>query len=1273
EEYIKCDIVDNGGISDDVWFVDFPEVVDSSAYFINKRYMETQTDGFISEIMNLQRGAIQIEVSEETPEITEDEYIEDTKNVDIPNFNPDIDFRTMSAEEAEGWINYVYSYGEYFSMNELGYQAGELRGYCDEDIIMYTWENTGDTIYFIPASMTNTTITSDSGEKYWVYVNKDGYMEFYYLERNRYADDRQLRTSLFMKSAIGTEYINSFITIGEGKLQLLESELLDVPKVIEDEYVLALEKYIANMLKQEGKSGRYEIYVGEYEALANSKVCLSAACLGEKEDYYFRYMIVKNGEENYYFWPVGFGLDGSLEECAGDRHYMNKVCIERTKQLERSKFVLDITQSLPETVWEEKITYEEQIYLAAFERISPAFQTLSDLYGGYADYQLVVKDENGNVVSSQILTNFPITLEEVYWFKDISGDDFPDIILCSSYVEGNGNRFTNLIFLIWNNEKLIYESKPLPWDKSLGSPVWNEELSSIIFAYIDDEVNMEMFTYKDGEWSLSGKCAVESEKEKENGNIEFVCGEYFYKDNQTIKNEIKVTVPEQNLPWHDDNSIWGGTHNVQNEWLFPSYAGWKTTDKELEGGRTVWKYIRADAGNMEEETAGYNESQDSVSLLKLEELLENNLFENVSFQQSENAIAFYETNVHTPFEGYQIPVYRETSEKDILFEGTFLVEKDTGDIYIRGEKEWVLLKEGILKGLVLPDEPEDVFVHEYDGDNEVVVELLDKVFDFLKTKKEYANFKIKYDGAYSFLGRKYHSVSLIEDINDDMIHTLQRYSVDMETGDLYQESDPEERKELYYMGNLGIEQEAAEAGTEDIEYVNEVIPVQYTDDLSFLEDMKYTNSTYVYQDGKVYYRRYHEDSYEEAVLWGEYDAIPGTKKEMVCVDADGIETVLFTDEGYGDIYLLNNRFYLTTAERKESAYGYTYTSRCLYSVNMQGKERIDYGEGYVFAIDKERKIIIMQLREESGICYYAVNYETGEKERLCFRYPFDSGAYQDGWFYYERHIGDDITCKLCAVSLEGEEREIIALISDGNQVPNVIEHISDIKVDENRIYFIFGGCDGSLQVFQGGKLISIKLDGTDYRAVETERDAFYLSHDKGKPMVYFVSHYNAPIKENYTMVWDVEENICYRSDFPADDLNYYEKSIYKDGSIYKNVERMWRYYPATMGSLYSVTRYDSDLQRQKEDIYAIPDDSGRIVRVVTDIEQYITKWEEEEASYIDYEDFYFADGYLYFKVEYSVYDEGTSIGWRDGIRRLHVDFYRLKIGESKAEILYSYI
>ncbi len=426
--------------------------------------------------------------------------------------------------------------------------------------------------------------------------------------------------------------------------------------------------------------------------------------------------------------------------------------------------------------------------------------------------------------------------------------------------------------------------------------------------------------------------------------------------------------------------------------------------------------------------------------------------------------------------------------------------------------------------------------------------------------------------------------------------------------------------------------------SEDIEYVDEVIPVQYTDDLSLLADMRYMNRTYAYQDGKVYFRRYHEDSYDEAALFGDYGAIPGTKKEMVCVDADGTVTELFTDYGDGSIYLVNNRFYLREWKEENTEYGYTHIASRLYSVDMQGNDRIDYGEWYIYKIDKERKIIIMKLEEESGTCYYTINYETGEKERLT-EYPFNS------YHYYTKHTDDDNICELCEVSPEGEEREIIALASDGNQNFGVTEHILKWKVDGDRIYFLFGGYDGTADVFQGGKLISVKLDGTDYKAVETNTDNYYICHNEGKTLVYYAAD---GVLEACALVWDVEEDICYCSEFPAWDLFCYEE----------------------MGPLYSVRGYDDELQRRREDIYAIPDDSGRIVRVVMDIEQYITKWEETE--YIDYKDFYFADGFLYFTVEYNAYDEETAIGWRDGYRRLYTDVYRLKIGEDEASLLYSY-
>ena len=82
--------------------------------------------------------------------------------------------------------------------------------------------------------------------------------------------------------------------------------------------------------------------IGEYEGIHINTVCLSAAVCGEEESYYFRYMIVKSEKGNYYFWPVGFGLNGSLEESEAQRHYMNALCIERTKQLDRNSMVIEV-------------------------------------------------------------------------------------------------------------------------------------------------------------------------------------------------------------------------------------------------------------------------------------------------------------------------------------------------------------------------------------------------------------------------------------------------------------------------------------------------------------------------------------------------------------------------------------------------------------------------------------------------------------------------------------------------------------------------------------------------------------------------------------------------------------------------------------------------------------------------------------------------------------------------------------------------------------------
>lgn len=454
--------------------------------------------------------------------------------------------------------------------------------------------------------------------------------------------------------------------------------------------------------------------------------------------------------------------------------------------------------------------------------------------------------------------------------------------------------------------------------------------------------------------------------------------------------------------------------------------------------------------------------------------------------------------------------------------------------------------------------------------------------------------------------------------------------------------------------------------SEGIEYSDEVIPVQYVDDLSLLDDMKDTNSTYVYQDGNVYYRRYHENSYEEAALWGNYRPILETKKEIVCINSDGRETELFVDDGYGDIYLIHDRFYMTGLILRED-HGDSPVSTGLYSVDMQGNDRIDYGDGSIFAIDRARNIIILRMWETNHIHYYAMNVETGEKTPIDMGDGFiDVEVYQDGWLYYTAYDGfEDTVRRLCAVSLEGEKREIIALTSYVNQQYYIYkESILQLKVDGDRVYFIFGGYDGTAHVFQGGTLISVKLDGTDYKAVETERDAFYLSHAGGKTLIYYprYDHYTFRIDPDmeYDMnIWDIDANKCYLTDFPQKILEGYKVQA----------ALACRYDSKVQGALCVWTIDEDDPQT---DIYAVPDDSGRIVRIVTDLENCFTKWQGEETDSIKYQDWYYADGFLYFGVEYRIYDKETSVGWRDGYRRLRTEVYRLKIGEGAAQMLYSY-
>lgn len=446
-------------------------------------------------------------------------------------------------------------------------------------------------------------------------------------------------------------------------------------------------------------------------------------------------------------------------------------------------------------------------------------------------------------------------------------------------------------------------------------------------------------------------------------------------------------------------------------------------------------------------------------------------------------------------------------------------------------------------------------------------------------------------------------------------------------------------------------------------YCDEVMNPEYTNDLSLLEESYKTDHHYACRDGRVYYRQYHEDSFEEAGLWASYDPVPGTEKEIVCVDRDGVVTEVFLDNGYGEFYLIGDRFYMTEFRECDSG-----RERVIYSVDMEGRDRIDYGRGEILAADEERNILIVEkYGEEVGdahdyclldcgreVCMSILpeEYHAEEAER---RY-WDFEAYQDGWIYLSYFMRDETEkrTELYAAPVGGEWNKVITLTSNRSYS----EYIIQLEAVGDRLFFLFGGWDGSAQVYQGGSMITVKRDGTDCRSLQNvssndryPSSHYYLRQDGEKILVYYPCSYritgpDGEEEEHYWVtVWDMDTGTLYPSTFPAFAIaDTYGNDLFMEDNDQNNVLAL----PDRTGTIVNVAAHLED------SIEVLPIDSGGI------------------KSNPQFKELYYKDGYLYFEAEYNVWSHEDSIGWRDGYRRERTEHYRLKLGEDKAELLYAY-
>lgn len=106
-----------------------------------------------------------------------------------------------------------------------------------------------------------------------------------------------------------------------------------------------------------------------------------------------------------------------------------------------------------------------------------------------------------------------------------------------------------------------------------------------------------------------------------------------------------------------------------------------------------------------------------------------------------------------------------------------------------------------------------------------------------------------------------------------------------------------------------------------------------SEDLSALPAME--NRVYAGWEGNIYYRQYSDEDTDEGGLWAEFEPVPGTAKEIMCMKPNGSVTQVGTDYGHGDFFIVGGRIYSQKyVQTRED--GRQVTHEVVYSCELDG-------------------------------------------------------------------------------------------------------------------------------------------------------------------------------------------------------------------------------------------------------------------------------------------------------------------------------------------------
>lgn len=296
----------------------------------------------------------------------------------------------------------------------------------------------------------------------------------------------------------------------------------------------------------------------------------------------------------------------------------------------------------------------------------------------------------------------------------------------------------------------------------------------------------------------------------------------------------------------------------------------------------------------------------------------------------------------------------------------------------------------------------------------------------------------------------------------------------------------------------------------------------------------YANETYAWE--------YTKNSLKTAALFANYDYVTCDANQLVKTDANGKRTVIYQGNGYGNLWIVNERMYLYRNNSKENK------ERELFSLNMQGKDEHAYGDYEVHAVYD--KYLVLTNSEETEI--HVMDTET--EDILLLETDAQYLYTDDDTVYFTEHPKDtDEHIVLASVKLDATERCRLADVrkEDVNQIIQTSAnlYINCVQAVQDTVYFSCGTYGGSASVYQGGVLAKVKKDGSNFKVLG-EAPINFTVYETGEIMKY--GRINEPFQDDNGNIWIYRNNA--REKLIVNGEDYYRRSTVDEYVDIRNVD-----------------------------------------------------------------------------------------------------------------------